>query len=105
MASFGEKIRQLRKKHGLTLDQLAEKTGSSKSYIWELENKDPPRPSAEKIGKIAGALGVTSDYIMDDKDLSTPESATDLAFFRKYKTMDDPTKEKIRQIVDLISKK
>ncbi len=53
MATFGEKIKELRKKAGLTLDQLAEMTGSSKSYVWEVENKNPPRPSAEKIDRIA----------------------------------------------------
>ncbi|WP_261405439.1 helix-turn-helix domain-containing protein [Chenggangzhangella methanolivorans] len=46
----------------MTLDQLAELASSSKSYIWELENKNPPRPSADKIAKIAAVLGVTSDY-------------------------------------------
>ena len=44
---LGDRIRNLRKEKGLTLDQLAEQSGSSKSYIWELENKSPPRPSAE----------------------------------------------------------
>ena len=62
--TFGEKIRALRKENGLTLDQLADKTESSKSYIWELENKNPPRPSAEKLSAIAGALGVTVDYLI-----------------------------------------
>ena len=38
-STFGEKIRALRKEKKLTLDQLAEKAQSSKSYIWELENK------------------------------------------------------------------
>lgn len=46
--ALGEKIQKLRKAKGLTLDRLAELTESSKSYIWELENKSPPRPSAEK---------------------------------------------------------
>jgi transcriptional regulator with XRE-family HTH domain len=105
MATFGEKIRTLRKERGLTLDQLADMTGSSKSYIWELENKNPPRPSAEKIGKIASVLGVTSDYIMDDQDAHTRESAEDIAFFRKYRTMDESTKDKVRQMLDLINKK
>ena len=36
---LGDKIRDLRKEKKLTLDKLAELTGSSKSYIWELENK------------------------------------------------------------------
>jgi transcriptional regulator with XRE-family HTH domain len=102
--SFGEKIRTLRKDQGLTLDQLAEKTESSKSYIWELENKNPPRPSAEKIAKIAAVLGVTSDYLMDDKD-QNKESAEDLAFFRKYREIDPDTKERVRQMLDLIIKK
>ena len=102
--SFGAKIRTLRKEKGLTLDQLAERTDSSKSYIWELENKNPPRPSAEKIAKIAAELGVTSDYLMDEKD-QKKETAQDLAFYRKYKAVDPDTKEKVRQMLELIIKK
>jgi transcriptional regulator with XRE-family HTH domain len=102
--SFGEKIRALRKEKGLTLDQLAERTESSKSYIWELENKNPPRPSAEKIAKIAAELGVTSDYLMDEKD-QKKETAQDLAFYRKYKAVDPDTKEKVRQMLELIIRK
>jgi transcriptional regulator with XRE-family HTH domain len=102
--TFGEKIRTLRKENGLTLDQLADKTESSKSYIWELENKNPPRPSAEKIARIAAALGVTSDYLMDEKD-QKKETAQDLAFYRKYRTVDPATKDKVRQMLDLMIKK
>lgn len=100
MATFGEKIRDLRKKAKLTLEQLAELTESSKSYIWELENKNPPRPSAEKIDKIARAFGVTSDYLMDEKaDLVTAE---DEAFFRKYRELSPDAKEKLRKITDVL---
>lgn len=96
----GEKIRALRKKKGFTLDQLAELSGSSKSYIWELENKDPPRPSADKIAKIAVALEVTPDYLITDE---VPiEDATDKAFFRKYRSMEPDTKEKIRKMLNLM---
>jgi len=97
---LGEKIRNLRKKKGYTLDKLAEMAESSKSYIWELENKEPPRPSADKIAKIAIALSVTPDYLITD---SVPvEDATDTAFFRKYQNMDPATKAKIRRMLDLI---
>lgn len=99
--ALGEKIRRLRTKEGYTLEELAELTGSSKSYIWELENKDPPRPSAEKVARIAAALKVTSDYLMDDTGLEKEADATDKAFFRKYRGMDEPTKERIRRMVDL----
>ena len=56
MTALGEKLRRLRKKKGYTLDKLAELTDSSKSYIWELEKKKPPRPSGEKISRIAVCL-------------------------------------------------
>lgn len=99
---LGEKIRELRKAKGYTLDRLAEVTESSKSYIWELENKSPPRPSADKIAKIAAALGVTADYLMDPTETVKVEDATDNAFFRKYRKMDPATKEKVRRMVDLL---
>lgn len=102
MTPLGDKIRALRKEKGYTLDKLAELAESSKSYIWELENKDPPRPSADKIAKIAVALDVTPDYLITE-DVPIAE-ATDKAFFRKYQRMDSGTKEKIRKLLDLIGK-
>jgi len=98
----GEKIRDLRKAKGLTLDKLAELSESSKSYIWELENKNPPRPSGDKIAKIAAVLGVTTDYLLDTSESVQVEDATDAAFFRKYRKMTPATKDKIRKLADLI---
>ena len=101
---LGQKIRRLRKEKGLTLERLAEATGSSKSYIWELENKNPPRPSAEKVARIAEALGVTSDYLVDPNEGRPTEEVVDQAFFRKYKGLPNETKERIRQMVEIWSK-
>jgi transcriptional regulator with XRE-family HTH domain len=97
----GDKIRTLRKAKGYTLEKLAELSDSSKSYIWELENKNPPRPSGEKIAKIAAVLGVTADYLIDQTETLRVEDATDTAFFRKYRKMPEDTKERIRRMVDL----
>lgn len=99
--ALGEKIRRLRTKEGFTLERLAELSDSSKSYIWELENKNPPRPSAEKIARIAAALKVTTDYLVDDSGVQTEADATDRAFFRKYQKMDPATKDRIRKMIDI----
>jgi len=101
---LGEKIYKLRKEKQLTLEGLAELTDSSKGYIWELENKDPPRPSAEKIQAIAKALGVTADYLMDEKVRDPSEEVIDQAFFREYRDLDAPTKDKIRDLIKVWSK-
>lgn len=101
MTALGEKLRRLRKKKRYTLDKLAELTDSSKSYIWELENKNPPRPSGEKIAKIAGVLGVTAEYLLDPTETVEVADAVDEAFYRKYRRMDPTTKDRIRRMVDL----
>lgn len=98
---LGEKIRDLRKEKKLTLDKLAELTGSSKSYIWELENKNPPRPSAEKLSKIAEQLEVTMEYLLDEKNEVKTEDAVDAEFYRKYKNMPAETRERIRKMVNI----
>lgn len=97
--TIGSKIHTLRKAKGYTLDELAELAESSKSYIWELENKSPPRSSAEKLAKIAKALGVTLDYFTDDQ--VTEEDATDRMFYRKYRQMKPDVKEKIRKMIEV----
>jgi len=101
VSALGEKIRKLRKKKGYTLEKLAELTDSSKSYIWELENKNPPRPSGEKISKIASVLGVTTEYLLDRTETVQVADATDEAFYRKYRQMPPGTKDRIRRMVDL----
>ncbi len=102
--SFGKKIKDLRTSAGMTLDQLAQATGSSKSYIWELENKNPPRPSAEKLSAIATALGVTVDYLLGADD-QTLEEAEDKAFFRQYSSLPESTRRTIREMAEILGKK
>ncbi|MET3970885.1 transcriptional regulator with XRE-family HTH domain [Bradyrhizobium sp. S3.9.1] len=101
---FGERIKELRTQKGLTLDQLAQETGSSKSYIWELENKNPPRPSAEKLSAIAGALGVTVDYLFG-ADTQTLSEAEDTAFFRQYSGLPEETRRQLREMARILDTK
>lgn len=97
-----EKIRELRKKKGLTLEQLAKASKSSKSYIWELENKNPPRPSGEKLALIAKALDVTPDFLLGVEN--NLETAEDKEFFRKYLEMRPDQKLLFRKIMTEIIK-
>lgn len=100
---FGKRIYELRKAKKLTLDALAESSGVSKSYLWELENKNPPRPSAEKLASIAAVLGVTGDYLLGADTAEDLATAQDKAFFRKYSQMDPAKKEQIRRMLHIIS--
>lgn len=99
---LGEKIRTLRKQAGLSLEQLADATQSSKSYIWELENRDSPNPSADKIAKIAEVLKVTPEYFLNDQLTEPAPSERDEVFFRKYRGLSDTTKKKLDDILKII---
>ena len=101
MAALGEKIRTLRKSKGYTIEKLGKLTDSSESYIWQLEARSPPRPSAEKISRIALALGVTPEYLLDSEGKLAASDAADEAFYRRYRKMDPVLKKRIRQIVEL----
>lgn len=101
--AFGQKIKLLREEKGYTLRQLGDLTGSSSSYIWELENNLKVKPSAQKVASIADCLGVTPDYLLDYNDHITAASAVDSGFYHKYLSLSEDTKHKIRAIVDVLA--
>jgi transcriptional regulator with XRE-family HTH domain len=99
---LGEKIRELRKGKKLTLEALAGQAGLSKSYLWELENRESQRPSAEKLTSLADALGVTANFLIEDDVQSPEEHHRDEAFYRNYKKLDSAAKERLRKILDAL---
>ncbi len=101
-STIGEKIHKLRKDRKVSLDKLAELTSSSKSYLWELENKENTNPSAEKVNKIAKALKVSPEYLMDDRLKDINPSVEDKAFYRKYRGLPPKTKKKLDKFLDML---
>jgi len=101
---LGQKLHELRKQKKLTLEALAEQAGLSKSYLWELENRESQRPSAEKLSALADALGVAVSYFIEE-DVRVPEERhLDEAFFRNYQKLDADAKEQLRKILETFKK-
>lgn len=101
---LGEKLRKLRKDNDLTLDRLAEQSGLSKSYLWELENRDSQRPSAEKLTALAGVFGLSPTYFIEDDVRAPEERHVDEGFFRAYQKLDSEAKEQLRRILETFKK-
>lgn len=76
MTTFGEKVRMLRKKKGLTQEALARKAGVSTRTIagFETENRYPRK--RELYGTLADLLGCTRNYLMTDSETSLPRGVT-----------------------------
>jgi transcriptional regulator with XRE-family HTH domain len=98
---IGARVRMLRLKKGITLEGLANKIGSSKSYVWEIENKDKSI-SAIKLGAIAKVLDTTIDFLLGGVNIISQEDATDRAFFRKYSEMGAPAKKQLQKMLDIL---
>lgn len=87
------------------MEELADRVGASKSSIWELENKDKARPSAERINEIARVLGVTPEFLMDDNVAEPTANVADQAFFRRYQSLDTDTKQQLQEILKVLDRK
>lgn len=103
--ALGKKIKALRKEKGYTLQQLAEKVGSGKSYIWEIENRGLKRPSAEKLALIANALDVTTDFLINSEQTELSENDDKEIFYRKLGRLKKDDQEKIMEMIEAWGKK
>lgn len=101
---LGDKLRELRKQRSWTLEQVAEKASLSKSYLWELENRESQRPSAEKLAALADALGVAASYFLEEDTRAPEERHLDEAFFRGYQKLEPDAKEQLRKILSTFKK-
>ena len=75
MQRFGEKLKNLRKKHHITLKQLAEQLGyTTHSYLSELETGQKV-PTAQFVLNVARLFNVTTDeLLMDELDVDLENS-------------------------------
>ena len=69
-AKIGEAIRLLRaerKLRGLSLADIGDRTGLSKSAISKLENDEHANPTVNTLSKYADALGMTLGVVLSEK--------------------------------------
>ena len=71
---YGRRIREMRKRRGLTLKEVAEATGYTIGHISQIE-RDLKSPSLVALRKIAACLNCSEIWlIMDDSELSAKSS-------------------------------
>jgi len=66
MKRFGEKLRTLRQRNGLTLRQLGKQLEVSNTFVLSLE-QGKKTPSAAMVRRIADIFGVPADQLMRDE--------------------------------------
>lgn len=106
---LSKKIRDLRAKHGLTLEQVAQQVGVGKSTVRKWETGFIENMRRDKIAKLAMALHTTPDYLMGWSDTTqTPDvtvptfnlSAAEQELIRKFRQLDDRGKAAVMNSLD-----
>ena len=97
---IAERIQSIRKKRGMSLAELADKTGLSKSFLWEVEVSRRPNLSINSLTALASGLGVTPSFLLSGDPLG--EDAEDDAFFHEYKSCDAATKRRMRRMLRVL---
>lgn len=62
---ISEKLKMLRDRRGLTLDELAERTGLSRSALSNYETNESKEVSQFALVTLAKFYGVSTDYLLD----------------------------------------
>lgn len=108
-----EKVRELAKKQGLSLNQVEEKLGYSKNTLYSLKRQ---KVSSERLQEIADYFNVSTDYLLGRTDnpsiakdtITTPDGrVVDLSNLRERivlfdgKPLSDDDVDKIAQIIKL----
>ena len=97
-ATNGEKIKALRTAQGMSMAELSRRASMSDRAIRYIEAGER-EPSVDAIQKIAAALGVTTDYFMDDatfqKELSDDQFYADVR--KKYGSRGVAQAKKIKE--------
>jgi transcriptional regulator with XRE-family HTH domain len=97
-----EKIKRLRKEHGMSQAKLAELTGVHKAHFSRLE-RGVYQPSIELLKKIAQALDVTADYLLNDEvDEISPVRVEDKSLLERIKLIETLEAEERNALIKII---
>ena len=63
---LGERIRKLRAAKGWSSGELAQNSGVSRAYLWQLQKDPKKHPSVQTLERLAKALGVPVTEFIED---------------------------------------
>lgn len=99
---IGDRIQQLRQAKGLSLSELAERSGVAKSYLSTIERSLQGNPSIQVIEKIASVLRVSVQTLLlpEDANLKDDELDPEWVELAKEAMTSGITKDQFREYME-----
>ena len=91
-----DRVKELKKEHGVTTVKLAQMTGIPFGTLNKLLTGQTKNPSLDTVEKIASALGSSVSYIA----YGVEENAAESELFEKYSKLDQKGKDAVNRAID-----
>lgn len=98
---FGARLRALRMKKKLSLQQLADKIGASKAHIWDMEQGSTKNPSLTLLTDLSRALDASIKDLVGEGEEATADENPQLGpLFRDLRGLSPKDLELIRTMTE-----
>ena len=103
MGDFASRLKQLRAQKDLSQTDLAREVGVHYNHIGRYE-RGQSKPTAETLSKLADALGVSSDFLMEGRTDDAAKAAFQdrelLMQFKEVERLNDTDKHLVKEFLD-----
>jgi|TARA_B100000530_G_C15912087_1_gene469795 transcriptional regulator with XRE-family HTH domain len=99
MDDFAKRLRKYRMAKNLSLQVLAEKVGSSKAHIWDLEQGKTKNPSLSLLTNLSRALDVPIKTLVGEASETEDDDAL-APLFRDLRELEDRDIELIKSMTE-----
>jgi len=103
LEGFAQRLRELRKNRNLSQTELGRLAGLHYTHIGRFE-RGTSRPSGDTLKRLADALGVTSDYLLDGAATEAAKARFEdrelLKQFQEVEQLPDEDKNVVKKLLD-----
>ena len=101
--SLANKLANLRRKSGQSLQNVAEAVGASRAHVWEVETGKTKNPSLELVRRLADHFQVSVGWLVGEipDQQSDPDVA---ALYRSLQSLSSQNRQHIQAIIDSMRK-
>lgn len=93
--AIGSKIRELRTRQRISLQELADAVKASKAHIWDIERGESQNPSLELLKRIADYFKVSISDLVEENPHAKGEPEELIALYRGLKDLSQEDRETI----------
>jgi len=101
--SLANKLSELRKKSGQSIQSVADAVGASRAHIWEVETGRTKNPSLDLVRRLADHFTVSVAWLVGEvaDDSADPHVA---ALYRSLQSLSPQNRQHVQAIIDSMRK-